>query len=145
MNWGILHELVNVVLCNRNDYLLPWRTFSCHLDAWLGFRRSFNDIVDLINFFDTDQWKCFFNFDYICRTHILFGSLGIGLGFVSWQVDHFVILEEFRNSVNLFRRFCWDWRRKPVNVSQGWTILFLVISLRRWRRLGSEFWCNFPP
>ena len=133
MNRGILHDLVNVVLCHRDDYLLSWRTFSCHLDAWLGFWRSFNDIVDLIDFLDTNWRKCFFNFDYISRTHILFGSLDVGLGFVSWQVDCFVILKEFQNFVNLLRRFCWDWREKPVNVSWGWTILFLVIPLRRRR------------
>ena len=144
MNWGILHDLVNVVLRHRDDYLLPWGTFSCYLNMQLRFQRSFNDIVNLINFFDTNQWKCFFNFDYICHTHILFGSLGIGLGFVGWQVDHFVILEEFRNSINLLRRFCWDWRGKPVNISWEWTILFLVIPLRRQRCLGSEFWHDFP-
>ena len=49
MNQRILHEPVNVIFYYRDNYLLPGRTFSCHLDVRLGLGRSFDDVVDLVN------------------------------------------------------------------------------------------------
>jgi len=49
----------------------------------LGLGRFFNDAVDLVDLFGINRQKYFFNLDYICHAHILFGSLSIRLGFVS--------------------------------------------------------------
>ena len=145
MNWRILHKSVDIIFCHRDDYLLPGRTFSCYLDVRLGLKRSFNDVVDLVDLFGTNEWKCFFNLDYIYRAHILFGCLSIRLGFVSCWIDWFATLEELRNFVDLFRSFGGDGRGKPFDISWEWTILFLASLLGSWLHLGGEFWHNFPP
>jgi len=89
------------------------------LDTRLELGRSFNDVVDLVELFGTNGWKCFFNLDYICYTHILFGSLSIRLGFVSCQMDQFATLEELRNFVDLFMSLGGNRRKKPFDISWG--------------------------
>ena len=145
MNQRILYKPVNIIFHYRDDYLLSEKTFSCHLDARLGFGRFFNNVVDLVDLLSTNRWKCFFNLDYICYACILFGSLSMRLGFVSCWIDWFATLKELRNFVDLFRSFGGDGRGKPFDISWEWTILFLASLLGSWLHLGGEFWHNFPP
>ena len=115
------------------------------MNAWLSFDRSFNDVVNFVNFFYANRRKCFFDFDNVSYASILFRGLSISLGLVRCQFIQFVALEKLGYFVNLLRRFGWDEREKSFDTSQEWFFNFHVGFLRSHLYPGSEFRYNFSP
>ena len=71
------HEFCSIVVIHRNNNLFSWRFFYSYLDLWFWFRTTFNNILDLINFPNTNNRKCVFDFDDFCCCRSWFSNLCI--------------------------------------------------------------------
>ena len=138
--------LVTIVTPSGSDRMKSTRTLDLvFLRFLLRLGGSFDNVVDLINFLCSHKRKSFLDLDNVWCASILLGGLSIGLSLRWWETIHFTILEEFGDNINLLQRFGWDRRRKPFDVSWGWTVFFLIVFLRSQLNPGSELGCNFFP
>jgi len=97
-----------------------------------GFWRSFNNIVDLVDFLCSNGRKNFFDFDDVRCAGGLFGDLGIRLGFPRSLNFWLLVLKVLGDNVDLLLKLSWDQWRNPLNTSQSRFHAFL----------GEPLWCR---